>query len=345
MYNFKDFFKNQNNVLIAVALVGVIVTGVLIFSDNKGGFSLDGILGFGLSSQDVGSRLVDYINNNQLAASPATLVSVSSESGVIKVKIKIGGQEFDSYASKDGKLLFPQAFSMAPKDDGVTKNAGKNNNKNSDTVQKADKPMLEAFVVSRCPYGLQMQRAMAEAVKSVPELASYIKARYIGSVSPSGGSITAMHGDAEAKENLRQICIREEQPTKYWGYVSCQMKKGGTEVSCEQPSGVDSGKLTACIADPGRGVAYAKEDFDISSEFTITGSPTLLLNKGKTSESGFGGRSSDAIRAMVCAGANSQPEFCSKQLNTVAAAVSFSESYSSSGSSASNSAVNCDPAQ
>jgi hypothetical protein len=40
-----------------------------------------------------------------------------------------------------------------------------------------------------------------------------MKARYIGTVS--GTTITAMHGEAEAKENLRQICIREEQSTKY----------------------------------------------------------------------------------------------------------------------------------
>jgi hypothetical protein len=30
------------------------------------------------------------------------------------------------------------------------------------------------------------------------------------------GKIASMHGDEEAKENLRQICIREEQKDKYW---------------------------------------------------------------------------------------------------------------------------------
>ena len=192
------------------------------------------------------------------------------------------------------------------------------------TVEKSDSPVLEAYVVTRCPYGIQMQRAMAEAIKEQPSLAPYMKVMYIGAVS--GNTITAMHGPAEAKENLRQICIRDEQPAKYWDYVGCQMKSGDT-AGCETSTDVDSAKLNACVSTPARGVAYAKKDFDLNAKYNISGSPTLILNGTQVSESSYGGRSSDGVKSMVCAGFNSQPSLCSSKLNTAQATVSFSATY------------------
>jgi hypothetical protein len=334
---------NRNTVLIGVAIVGVIVTAVLIYANLNHGFSIPNI--FGMSDQQIGKKVIDYINGNQLSSTPVSLVKVSEESGLVKVTIKIDTQQFDSYATKDGKLLFPQAFDMSPKKASAAADQNTNSAKNSAqaaaSVTKTDKPMLEAFVVARCPYGLQMQRAMADAVKNMPSLAQDIKVRYIGSVS--GNTITSMHGDAEAKENLRQICIREEQPNKYWNYVACQMKAGDT-AGCETSTGVDSSKLNACISDTSRGVADAQKDFDLSTKYNASGSPTLILNGTQISESSYGGRSSDGVKSMVCAGFNTKASFCSTVLNTAEAAVSFSTTYASaSGSTGSN--AGCAPAQ
>jgi len=331
-----DFLKNlkkmnRNTILVSIAIIGIIITGALIFADSSKGFSVASI--FGMSSNEIGKKTIDYINNNGLSQTPASLVSVSEESGVVKVKIKIGTNEFDSYATKDGKFLFPESFDMSAKKDGATSGA---TNTTPTTVQKTDKPELDAFVVARCPYGLQMQRAMAEAVKNQPALAQYIKARYIGSVS--GNTITAMHGDAEAQENLRQICIREEQPAKYWSYVACQMKASGTEKSCEQSTGVDSAKLSACISSPSKGVAYAQKDFDLATKYNVTGSPTLILNGSVIDETNYGGRSADGVRSMVCGGFNTEAGFCSTKLNTASAASSFSAEYASAAGSADSTA-------
>jgi len=52
---------------------------------------------------------VDYINKNLLSeGATASLVNVVEESGLYKVHIKISDQEYDSYISKDGGILFPQ---------------------------------------------------------------------------------------------------------------------------------------------------------------------------------------------------------------------------------------------
>jgi hypothetical protein len=193
-------------------------------------------------------------------------------------------------------------------------------------MTKSDRPVLEAFIVSRCPFGLQMQRIMAEVIDDVPEAEESLRVRYIGSVS--NGTMTSMHGDQEAQENLRQICIREEQPGKYWDYVGCYMKEGKAE-ECLKLASIDENKLRTCISDLGRGLAHAQKDFDLASSFKITGSPTLVMNDKIVKESDFAtnttsSRSPEALKELLCCGFKSQPAFCTESLNNTRAATMFS---------------------
>ncbi len=349
---------NKNTILVIIAVVGILITGGLIYADSNPNFSLPSI--FGMSNDKIAQKAIDYINNNNLSDTPAAMVSVAGESGIVKITIKIGESQFDSYATKDGKLLFPQAFDMSgntPDSSSQDATTGSTTGKTAEeiiaAIQKSDKPVVDAFVVSRCPFGLQMQRMIADAINSVPTLAQYVNVKYIGDVS--GSTITSMHGDAEAQENLRQICIREEQPTKYWKYVSCQMKSGDT-AGCQTSTGVSSSQLNACISTPSRGIAYAQKDFDLANQYGVSGSPTLIVNGIETSEFAsdnspvFGSaRSSDEIKTIVCEASNTKPNFCSTQLNTAQAATSFSTTYSSATAASAGSSgatgANCDPVQ
>jgi thioredoxin 1 len=193
-------------------------------------------------------------------------------------------------------------------------------------MTKSDKPLLEAFVVSKCPFGLQMQRIMAEMVSKSLQSGDYLKIRYIGSIT--NNTITSMHGDEEAQENLRQICVREEQSGKYWDYVSCYMKDGKS-ADCLKSTSIDGGKLEACMKDSSRGLAYAQKDFDLANKFSITGSPTLTMNDKVVSEFDFAtdttnGRSPQALKELLCCGFNNKPGFCSQELNKTQAITMFS---------------------
>jgi hypothetical protein len=183
---------------------------------------------------------------------------------------------------------------------------------------------------------LQMQRVLSEIVSKIPSLANNIKVEYMGAVE--NGKITSMHGDNEAQENLRQICIREEQASKYWDYTGCYIKKGDS-AGCLTSAGIDKAKLNSCMTDAGKGLAYAQIDFAASTKYKVTGSPTLILNGAQVSEFDFGGRTAQAVKTVICCGANQQPEVCSQQLSTTSAAVSFSETYSGSGNT--NSSASC----
>jgi hypothetical protein len=346
------FKPNKNSILLAVAVLAILVTGALLVTGAKGGSSVLSFLNVGgMSTDQVAKKSIDYLNSSVLQqGQTAQLVSATEESGVVHLKISIGGTNYDSYATKDGKLLFPEAFTV-----GAPSGSANSSNQNAqqvtpDTVAKVDNTMLEAYVVSSCPYGLQMQRAIAEAIKTAPDLAQHITVRYIGAVS--GNTITAMHGPEEAQENLRQICIRDEQPAKYWNYVSCYMKNAtgtaangmpyGDSATCQTAAGIDKAKLNACVADPARGLADAQADFDLQNKYKVQGSPTLVLNGSTITEDGFGGRSANAIGKIICSSSTTAPSFCqNSQLSTDQAATSFSVVYAGSG--ATGTTANCAP--
>jgi len=68
-------------------------------------------LGKVLSQEQAIQRALDYINQNLLRGeNKATLLESSEERGLYKFKLKIGEQEFESYVTKDGSLLFPEAI-------------------------------------------------------------------------------------------------------------------------------------------------------------------------------------------------------------------------------------------
>jgi len=331
MFKFKP---NKNLILLGIAVIGIIVTGAIIFTtqiSNEQSAEKKNI--DTLSVEEVSKKAIDYINNDLLkGTATASLLGATEESGLAKLRIKIENDEFDGYVTLDGKLFFPQTFKLdEATNQGSTEPTSEEKQKSCEEMTKTNKPLLAAFVVSECPYGLQMQRILAEVVKNISSLAENIKVRYIGSIS--GGKITSMHGDEEAQENLRQICIREEASNKYWNYISCHIKKGDVD-TCLSAAGISKSEVNACMTDKSRGLEYAKEDFDIQDKFQVQGSPTLILNDKEADEFSFGGRTAEATKTMLCCAFNNKPEVCSQKLNEGQAATGFSDNYASaSGSS------------
>jgi hypothetical protein len=197
-----------------------------------------------------------------------------------------------------------------------------------ENMEKVDKPELEAFVVSYCPFGLQMQRMLVPVNDLIGDIAD-IKVRYMGSIVD--GKVTAMHGDREAQENLKQICIREEQSEKFWDYLSCFMKADGRSEACSEEVGIDTDILEECMTGD-KGLEYAQEDFTLQAQYGVTGSPSLFLNGQKVSEFDFGGRTAEAVKSMVCCSVSGDPEECETELSTEQANTAFAEQYSSGSS-------------
>ena len=70
---------------------------------------------------------------------------------------------------------------------------------------KADKPKVELFVMSHCPYGTQAEKGMIPVVELLKDKISF-EVKFVD---------YAMHGKKELDEQLRQYCIQKEQKAKF----------------------------------------------------------------------------------------------------------------------------------
>jgi len=301
-------------------------------------------------------KLESYLTENFLKQynASAKIVNYTDMGDIILFNVSIiqNGTELDKgavYTTKDGEYMVNLMYNLSAPPPFTQQNATAqtqpSTNQNPATadvetackeMSKVNKPKLEAFVVSNCPYGLQMQRVLYYTAQLLGN-ESDIKIRYIGSIS--NGKIASMHGDQEAVENQRQICIREEQGSKYWDYVNCYIKNGDSS-GCLTSTGVNKATLDACMNDSSRGLKYAQVDFDLSDQYGVTGSPTLILNGKTSSEFTFGGRDPEAVKQMICCSFAQNKTACNQTLETAQAAIGFSATYSSTGATT-NSGSNC----
>ncbi|MFA4860767.1 DsbA family protein [Methanoregula sp.] len=268
----------------------------------------------------------NFIQTNLVESGTSVrLINVTEESGLFRLSLNVRSADNQEqilyvFISKDGKYLFPSTFMLNqfnPSAPSTTPAPAAASANACNAVTRAESPFLEAFVVSYCPYGQQMQKVVANVVSSIPTMSAHIKVRYLGAVS--NGTVQSMHGPTEAAENLRQICIREEQPNRYWNYVSCFLNSTSS-ASCLNSTGIDTTKLSACTASPDRGISYAANDFRLANSYGATASPTLILNGATVSEFKFGGRNPEAVKSMICCSYTNQPEVCNTTLASSSAA-------------------------
>jgi len=67
----------------------------------------------------------------------------------------------------------------------------------AEVTNKTDKPEVELFVMSYCPYGTQMEKGILPAFDTLGDTVD-AELKFVD---------YAMHGEKEVKENLRQYCI------------------------------------------------------------------------------------------------------------------------------------------
>ena len=312
------------------------------------GLVLAGVAGFAyyafassswLSVKDIETKSTEFVNSELLQGQGSATVKVLGKEGnLYKLEVTYNGQKIESFVSKDGKRFFPQSIEMATKN--VTENNNKTGSEQTNTVvQKTDKPNVELFVMSHCPYGLQMEKGILPVVKTLGDKIDF-NVKFTD---------YAMHGEKELKEQLNQYCIQKEQPTKFLSYLECFAKDGenGGE-TCLNQVGIDKAKLASCFARIDKefkvlenfknkaGYRGSYPGFEIfkadNEKYGVQGSPTLVIN-GTQSQSG---RDSNSILKSICSAFNNQPKECSTELSNEAPAPGFGGGVAPAGSAGSN---------
>lgn len=311
---------NKSNLMIAIGAVAVIA--IVLAVVNFGGFKS----GAKLSPDEAKAKAEAYINTNLVSGTTATVAEVTDyNSDLYKMSVKVGDTTIDSYMTKDGKTFFPQGM-----DTGVAVNNGGTTNTAAATpvdlsnITKSDKPDVDVFVMSRCPFGTQIEKGLLPVKKLLGDKAN-INIKFVNYV---------MHGVDELKGNMEQYCIDKEDHGKYDDYLGCYLKSGDID-SCVSSTGVNKKKVDACIASIDKQYKLTESFNDKSKwessfppfaihdkenkQFGVQGSPTFVIN-GKQVETG---RSPEELKTTICAAFNNQPAECKTKLDTATPSAGF----------------------
>ena len=311
-----------------------LLTLLLIASIFTQGFSFSN----DLSGEAAADKALVFINDNLLQGQvEAELKEISEKAGLYSLSLNIQGQEMESYVTKDGALLFPQAISLEEIAGTATVPAAQQ--AAVPEVVKSDKPIVELFVMSHCPYGTQAVKGILPVAEKLGDKIDFeIKFVYY-----------AMHGKKELDEQLNQECIKREQNDKFNAYLTCFLGSNSGSVAegqaCLTEVGVDESKLSTCVTklDTEYKITEQFEDqstwlngrfplFDVDAElntkYKIKGSPGLIIN----GESVNSERSPAAYLASICAAFNEAPEECETEMSTTAYSPGFG--YQGTGNSA-----------
>jgi len=298
--NKKVLDKVRENPWMLSTFVLGIITIVLLLGSFGGGMT-----GNVISDEAAGERLVDFLNTR--SDGEVTLDSVAEDSGLYKVDVEYQGDVIPVYTTLDGKYFIQGVVPL----EGEGQPSSENNPPQE--VVKSDKPKVELFVMTHCPYGTQAEKGFLPAM--------------IGLGNSIDASVKFVHyflHEPEETETPVQICIREEQGDKYNAYLKEFLVEGDTEASLTKV-GIDQAKLDDCIAN--RYESLYAADFALSEGYGVQGSPTLVIN-GQIVDSG---RSADAYVKTICSAFNNAPSACtSLALDTASPSPGFGYGTTSS---------------
>jgi len=147
----------KNLIPVAIVIAGLLVAGTIYYLNYKNqGNKIVGLL----TPQQAADKAINYINENLLASGTvAVLLNVSDQNGIYKFQLKIANQQYDSYVTKDGQILFTQAISIG-EEASTTQNStqktgstiGDFSVSNDQICQENGKPLVYFFGSESCPH-------------------------------------------------------------------------------------------------------------------------------------------------------------------------------------------------
>jgi len=318
-------------VLPIILVIALVVIGL---------FSFNRPTAKNLSLEDAKTKAETFINTYLMqSGSKATIKDITTEYGLYKLKIDIVSDVVESYITKDGKLFFPQALDIEETAKKVAEAANGNAAASAGPVAtvsvKSDKPIVELFVMSYCPYGTQIEKGILPVLSVLGNKIDF-QLKFCS---------YAMHGQKELNENLTQYCIQKEQDSKFDAYLTCFLESGSSD-ACLASTKVDKTKLAACVSKTDNtykvtsnftnniGFQGSYPGFDVNKadndKYNVGGSPTLVINGQEISSN----RDSSSLLKTICSAFNNPPKECETVLSSASPATGFGSGTAAAGSAA-----------
>ncbi len=198
-------------------------------------------------------------------------------------------------------------------------------------------PQLDFFVMSFCPYGIQaengiipVQETLGDSAEFVPHFVIYPSGTGCRTDS-DGTKYCSMHGAGELEEDIRQLCIYNEDKANFFpyikkiaeGYEAGEISSSNIESKWKdiaEEVGVDTAKVEECYNDSDRVLEMLRAESELNQLLGVQGSPTIFIEGSEFS----GGRSPAAYQAALCSKFTDAPAECEEALSDSGAAASGS---------------------
>ncbi len=310
----------------------ILVLAVLVLSGCAKSENKESLL-----NQDSAKNVaVEFINDKLLtpgSKQTATITDIKEENGLYKMAVNVGGKEIDSYMTKDGKKFFPQAIDIVAAD--TTKEIADKKEQNPASVKvdkKSDKPVVDLFVMARCPYGTQIEKGILPVAELLGNKIDF-NVKFCD---------YSMHGKDEIDDQLIQYCIEKDNPDKFVNYLKCFLEKKDNSEQCIKDNGLNKTKIDSCVANSDKKFKIT-EDYnnketwkgnfpsfniykDDNIKYGIKGSPGLVIN----GENMRTGRSSAELLDVICSAFNNKPKECDTELSSETPLPGFGKGVSNS---------------
>lgn len=277
-----------------------------------------------ITAQEAADKTIDYINKNLIRTGKVSFVSVEEVSGMYEVTTSYEGQEIPVHVTIDGVYMYLPSGTVNL--DETLETPEQQPQEAFDAPDK-EKPEVDLYVMSFCPYGKIAESAMEPVIGLLGDKAD-IKIRFIANVQGNNvESVQSLHGIEEAKEDLRQICVMKDYDQEtFWNYVmeineNCfsiyrdSEKMDACWKEAAEKFDIKVDEIEAC-AYGSEGLNLLKVDEELTDEYGVSGSPTLIINGQRYS----GARTSEAFKQGICSGFETEPSECSETLEGSTAA-------------------------
>ncbi len=193
-------------------------------------------------------------------------------------------------------------------------------------MEKSDKPIVDLFIMSHCPYGTQMEKGVLPVIDALGDSVEW-NFRYV---------YYAMHGELEVTEQHLQYCIQQETPDVFIDYLTCFLEDGETD-RCLTANSINRDQYSTCLDESDKEFAITanledtdswlsgtyplfETDKELNDKYAVQGSPTLVVNGVKVDGAG---RDPASILDTVCQGFKDMPEECNVELPSVGYSAGF----------------------
>jgi len=263
-------------------------------------------------------KVLNTVNTYFVPGKNAMLASAPvEEKGLYKVELALDNVKQSFYLTKDGEfLIFPDGMVDIAKLKNVAKQKPE---VKSEEIPKLDRPVIELFVMSLCPYGSRAESGIIPVIEPFGDKVDFKIKFIVNSEGKNLANFTSLHGADEVEEDARQVAIMKYYPDKFSAYVdkinekSCVISCGAVKLGdywkeAASKLNMNIKKIEDFAYGP-QGVAALKENWADSQKYNAYASPTLIIN-GAKSEAIYKG--AQASKEAICSAFTNAPSVCQK---------------------------------